>query len=66
MTKTKEFKCGQCTEGIVKMVIKSSSTKIDLIMKNCNNCKASYGIKKVRELVEIKTITNNNLKTKIK
>ena len=58
MTKIREFKCGQCSEGIVKMVVKSSSTKIDLVMKNCNNCKASYGIKKVRELEEVRATDN--------
>ena len=55
MTVTRKFKCGQCPDGIVRKLIKTTQTQINVTMKNCDKCKAFYGIKKVAELVQIKS-----------
>lgn len=53
MKTEKKFKCNKCESGIVVLVTKESAKTIEMQVKNCNNCKASFGFKGLLKLTEV-------------
>lgn len=49
--------CGQCETGIVTLVVskvkRNGGIDISASVKNCTDCKASYGLKQIQGLKQV-------------
>lgn len=53
MEKSKvEYKCGNCSDGIVEQQIKETKTGVEIIVKKCSSCKYQYGVKGLMSLIQ--------------
>lgn len=60
-TKIVQHQCDNCEIGIVNLVIKETKNTTDMTVKNCNNCKKSFGFKSISKLAIIKTPLNEKI-----
>jgi len=53
MQQITKLKCDNCESGIVKLIVKEKGNKIEVLVKDCDSCKKSFGIKSVKRLEKL-------------